>query len=62
MGAVAGAQGVLDRRGPAAESGVCGAVGRESHGERVVFFADWEGWWVLFFFSFSGGFWGGGVE
>ena len=38
------AEGDVDGGGSAAESGVCGAVGGESDGERVVFSVDWEGW------------------
>lgn len=33
---------------------VCGVVGVEFDGECVVFFVDWEGWYVLFFFFLYG--------
>ena len=39
-------KGTVDGGGSVEESGVRGAVGGEFDGERVVFFADWEGWWV----------------
>lgn len=35
---------VVRRHGSAAQLAVCGAAGGESDGERVVLFADWEGW------------------
>ncbi len=41
-------EGGVDGCGSAAEPGVCGAAGCEFDGERVVLFADWEGWWVIF--------------
>ena len=38
------AEGAVDGGGSAEESGVRGAVGGESDGQRVVLFADWAGW------------------
>lgn len=46
----------MDGGGFVAESEILSAAGDQFDGERVVFFVDWTGWYVLFFplpFSFS---------